>query len=428
MTARKARKTTLGLESLELRENPALVMTLPDQVLIQATDPNGSNVTVARQFHFDNLTITDNVTGQVTVVPQTMWQATRVVFVGGGKNDVLDATNAVNPVTAYGGAGNDTLTGGLSADYIDGGTGGDKLYGGYGNDTIYGRDGIDKLYGEGGDDFLDDGNDTVTIPGTFPIILWDTSDGGAGYDFLAYQPVVNGTTDADVNQTQTPTCWMNAPMAAAAKAGINLASRITYLGDGEYRVKLLDANGTAHYQNVSLEGGRLGFEPATNGDESWVILYQRAIQQQLGKGWQNLSDYSSGWPSSVLPFLTGRPVYGYGNEVTGGGFNTANNAEMQSIKNQLAAGKLVCACTRQGDYGSWHILGSVSTGKLCGAHCYSVDSVDMNNKTVTLRNPWGKDQDGGENPHVKWHDGNNDGYVTITFQQFYDSMWSYAVS
>lgn len=423
------RKTKPGVESLELRENPAMVIQGLNEVMIYATDANGSNVTVTRSNPWDNLKITDNVTGQVTTIPQGLLDNDRVTFFGGSKNDVFNATNAMNPITAYGQGGNDTLTGGLMGDYLDGGDGGDKLYGGYGNDTMYGRAGIDYLYGQSGDDFLDDGGNSVVFSGgVIPIILYDYSDGGAGYDFLARQPVVDGTKNIDVNQTQTPSCWIDAPLAAAAKAGVNLASRITYLGDGDYQVKLLDANNVAHYQIVSLEGGRLSFEPATNGDESWVILYQRAIQQQLGKDWHHLSDYSGGWPSSVLPFLTGSQVYGHGNQVSGGGFNTTNDAEMQNIKNDLNAGMLVCACTRQGDYGSWNIAGSVSTGKLCGAHCYAVDSVDMVNRKITLYNPWGVDQDGGDDPHVKWYDGDNDGFVTITFDQFYDSMWSYAAS
>jgi len=416
--SKKIRRTQLGMESLELRENPAVVMVnlLPDGVHV-ITDNNGCVTDITRVSMADDLKIVDYTSGKTWTIDVPIGQFPKVYFNGGSGGDQIYASNAFAQFDMKGNAGNDILIGGIFGDRIDGGSGNDLVRGSGGRDTLYGRSGVDTLEGGDGDDFLDAGGSTG-----------DSENGGAGFDFLARQVALNGTTDTDVIQTQTPSCWIDAPLAAAAEAGINLASRITYVGEGNYLVKLLDANGGSIYQSVSLERGRLSFEPATNGDESWVILYQRAIQQQLGKEWDDLSDYSSGWPSSVMSFLTGRPVYGYGNEISGGGYNTAGDAEMQSIKNKLAAGKLVCACTRQGDAGSWHIAGSVSTGKLCGAHCYAVQSVNMNAGTVLLRNPWGKDQDSGANPHVKFHDGNNDGYVTITFQQFYDSMWSYTVS
>jgi hypothetical protein len=142
--------------------------------------------------------------------------------------------------------------------------------------------------------------------------------------------------------------------------------------------------------------------------------------QEKGVDWADKASYHSVWPSDVLKYLTGRQVIGVGNQITGGGYNTTNNAEMVYIKQQLAAGKLVCACTRQGNYNTYNILGSVSTSKLVGHHCYAVDSVDFVNHQITLRNPWGVDGGSGS--------GINDGLVTISFQQFYNSMWSYAVS
>ncbi|MCE9566523.1 MAG: hypothetical protein K8U57_31250 [Planctomycetes bacterium] len=417
MTKQK-RRTQLGMETLELRENPAVVavFSLGNDVYV-STDNNGCVTDITRASPMDDLKVVDYTSGKTWTIDLQFGQFPTVHFNGGSGGDQIYASNAFVPFDMKGNGGNDILIGGLFGDRIDGGAGNDLVRGSGGGDTLYGRSGADTLEGGDGDDFLDAGANTG-----------DSESGGAGYDFLAHQIAVNSTTDTDVNQRGTPSCWIDAPLASAAKAGINLASRINYMGEGVYQVRLLDANGGSHYQMVSLEDGRLSFEPATVDDESWVIIYQRAIQQQMGHDWHDVSDYSSGWPSNVLSYLTGRSVSGYGNEITGGGYNTTNDAEMQSIKNKLAAGKLVCACTRQGDYGSWNIAGSVSTGKLCGAHCYSVESVNMNAGTVLLRNPWGLDQDGGDNPHVKYTDGPNDGYVTITFQQFYDSMWSYAVS
>jgi len=204
-----------------------------------------------------------------------------VTFVGGDGKDQCYATNAFTPVRLFGEKGADVLTGGYLKDYIDGGAGNDVLHGGGANDTIYGRTGFDQLFGEEWCDFLDDGADNplmVLQNGQFRSLA-DVTDGGTGGDFIARKPVVKGTTPDDVHQTGTPTCWVLAPIAAAAKAGIKLGDRITYLGDGDYQVKLLDGRGGYTTQNVNMEGGRLSFEPLPHGDEWWVILFHRAIMQ-----------------------------------------------------------------------------------------------------------------------------------------------------
>ncbi|UUZ54424.1 hypothetical protein LP419_39755 [Massilia sp. H-1] len=56
-------------------------------------------------------------------------------------NDIIDAHNAAQGITAYGGAGNDTITGSQA---------GDHLFGGSGNDTIDGQGGADHIYGDNG--------------------------------------------------------------------------------------------------------------------------------------------------------------------------------------------------------------------------------------------------------------------------------------
>jgi serralysin len=83
--------------------------------------------------------------------------------------------NSSSPMSADGGAGNDTITGGYNNDRLVGGDGADKLWGvggadwvsgdagndrvsgGEGNDTIFGGAGDDLMYGSYGDDTLDAG-------------------------------------------------------------------------------------------------------------------------------------------------------------------------------------------------------------------------------------------------------------------------------
>ena len=83
------------------------------------------------------------------------------VIYGGAGNDYIE-----------GDSGNDTLEGGDGDDRLEGADGNDTLGGGDGNDTLYGGTGNDTLHGGGGDDRLEggDGNDTLS--------------GGTGFDYL----------------------------------------------------------------------------------------------------------------------------------------------------------------------------------------------------------------------------------------------------
>jgi Ca2+-binding RTX toxin-like protein len=410
-------RTRLDVETLEARENPAMFFSVPGEVDVIATEAGGCNVTVTQPNTWDDITVKDNLTGVTQTFLGTGFGLTKVVFHGGTGNDRFDASNIWSPVTADGGAGDDTLHGGNADDHLYGGAGNDWLFSGQGNNSLYGGSGHNVLYAGDGNDFLDGGGPTGNLVNP-----------GGGQNFLAYTPVLNGTTPDDVMQRRTPTCWIDSALAAAAKAGINLASRISYLGNGLYSVQLKNPNGAPTSQLVSLDGGKLDFEPALHGNESWVILYQRALMQQLGKDWHTLSGYSGGWPDQVMPFLTGRAAYSRGESWgSGGHFDKTKDHEMQNIQFLLNSGSLVCACTNQGDFGTFNVLGSVSTPMLAGGHCYAVDSIDMAQATITLRNPWGSDIGDGKDATVP--SGNpSDGLVTIAFDEFYNSMWSYSFS
>ncbi|NQV23047.1 MAG: hypothetical protein HQ518_01660 [Rhodopirellula sp.] len=98
--------------------------------------------------------------------------ATPILFIGGGGNDLFDASLATGSTTLLGGAGNDTLTGGTGDDFIIGGSGKDILSGGAGADQLYGRSGPDTLTGGEGNDTIGGGSGS------------DRIEGGQGADFL----------------------------------------------------------------------------------------------------------------------------------------------------------------------------------------------------------------------------------------------------
>lgn len=144
-------KTRLSLESLEVRENPAVTVVQSANVLTVTSDGAGDTVKVdpagagvqVKQF-------AGGVWGNVGPV---RFGVTQIVFYGNDGNDWL-ANNTAVRLVADGGAGDDTLIGGSGNDVLRGGTGKDKLFGLGGNDMLSGgQDGVaDELWGGTGAD------------------------------------------------------------------------------------------------------------------------------------------------------------------------------------------------------------------------------------------------------------------------------------
>jgi hypothetical protein len=109
-----------------------------------------------------------------------------------------------------------------------------------------------------------------------------------------------------------------------------------------------------------------------------------------------------------MPYLTGREPDVH--EAYGIGFSNDFILQMHAA---LINHKVVCASTRQGDYGPY--AWDVSTPKLIGSHCYEVVSVNVHSGLITVRNPWGVD--GGTSSGDP-----NDGLVTVTWSQFHGSF------
>lgn len=98
---------------------------------------------------------------------------------GGGDDDLIDRSDAKDPVTESGGVGDDTILGGRADDTLSGGAGADSLNGGRGRDDISGGGGKDRAKGGAGRDEIDGnaGKDRIAGGGGN-----DTLNGGAGND------------------------------------------------------------------------------------------------------------------------------------------------------------------------------------------------------------------------------------------------------
>jgi uncharacterized protein YbaR (Trm112 family) len=292
-----ARRARPGLEFLERRDLMAAYVDGPGQLVVEGAS-NGDFATVEQVATTAGSSYRVILNDTVQLFPTSLVRSGKVIFRGYNGADRFDNLTALQ-TWAYGGEGNDTLSGGAVTDYLYGG-GDDELYGRGGNDRLYGEGANDRLHGQGGSDrlFGSTGNDKL-FGGTEYDYLYGNEDddflddgsgaeyveGGDGYDFNAYVTAVAGATYTDVFQGASPTCWVTAAISAAARAGVDMSSRISYLGNGRYRVGLYNPSHVLTQQYVSFDGTRFAADAIPNPGqegESWVLITQRAILQMGG--------------------------------------------------------------------------------------------------------------------------------------------------
>jgi hypothetical protein len=219
-------------------------------------------------------------------------------LVGGDGNDRLSGDDGKDNLSGdagddrlFGGIGNDIIYGGIGFDSLSGDNGDDKLFGNDGNDYLYGGYGDDQLWGNAGSDqlFGDEGMDFLDAGSSWEPVNVGINSGNDNADFNAYVTVVNGTTYTDIKQGSGPTCWVVAPLAEAAAKGVDLGSRIAYLGNGDYRISWLRSDGhNQGFEIVKFTGDLLSTDAQPmNRGEMWTILNQRAILQQANRPWNN---------------------------------------------------------------------------------------------------------------------------------------------
>jgi hypothetical protein len=285
------------------------------------------------------------------------------------------------------GGGNDKVIGTEFDDKITGSSGNDKLYGGKGNDRLFGLGGIDEVYGQDGNDWLEAGS------------VGELAQGGPGTDYNAHQWTVNGATFDDIKQGGAGTCVFLSGLSGAAKQGIPLASRISYLGNYNYNVQLFKADGSAYNQQVYFDGsisypdGKRWDPWTTNSSEYWTILYQRAYIKMT----TNLDvDFKD--PDNAMAAVTGRSV-------------NSDDFSAAQVESALAAGKVVTA----GD--------ANDTNKVYSGHSYTVMDVYKSSTgkwMITLRNPWHADvnySDIDAGTHVAYGT-NDDGIIKMSWNSF----------
>jgi Ca2+-binding RTX toxin-like protein len=307
----------------------------------------------------------------------------------GSGNDTVDFSGNATAITYTTTGGNDKVIGSKYNDKITGSSGNDSLYGGAGNDQLFGKGGTDEVYGQAGNDWLEAGS------------VSEVADGGDGTDYNAYRWAINGATYDDVKQGGIGSCVFLSGLSSAAAQGMDLASRISYLGNFTYNVKLYNVETQAIDNREVVFNGFIYTKPdgtridpwQADPEEFWTILYQRAYVQMA-----NYADLDFTDPDDAMYAVTGRSV------------DTGDWSDPTVVKNALADDKVVTAGNADDTY------------KVYAHHSYTVLDVYQQSGTwyIKLRNPWGKDvksSDLADGSHVAYGS-NNDGIIVLTWSSF----------
>lgn len=363
----------------------------------------------------------------------------------GNDHVALDAS-VIIPATIKGGNGNDSLTGGSGNDVIFGGEGADLLEGGGGNDRLVdvGGGARDSLVGgEGIDSFWMDKSSTEkaldadeveiesgalhpvsSFVGVKQVKIKKTAGGvsavrlkaktvnpklgnGLRYSSFSNQPLFAsiGPSEEDVIQGGVGDCYLMASLASTALADPNrIEQMITDLGDGTYAVRFYRGS-VAKYVRVDSSlpmksSGSLAYAQLGEDGSLWAALVEKAYAIFRGNG-RSYAGLSGGFIEEADAAI--------GMKYIRKNAFASSGSMMRWLDDQLDAGKSVGIGTK-----------GKTSGAVVGLHAYSVVKMstdeDGNLTGVVLRNPWGVDG-------VKNASNMRDGYVTLSANQLYQSIW-----
>lgn len=339
------------------------------------------------------------------------------ILIGGGSSDTLQA-----------GSGNDTLYGGTGKNHLTAGAGSDTLVSlGSIADTLVGGSGVDSFWTDNSSaekivnlSATEANGGYVHRVGGFINAAPAAKKAAAGKVHAASGPLAEPATDAgyayanfssdpifssagpsenDIYQGYSGDCYFLSVLSSVAKTDpARIRNSILNLGDGTVIVQYVK-NGHDVYvhedQMLPMGSGSLAYANLGAQNSTWVALMEKAWCYVR----TNIVSYDaigSGWMDETYQALGANPTTT--NTIAG------PTALMNLIQRDLAAGQSVTYGTDS----------APSTSTLVGAHAYTVDSVNVDAKgvaTLTLRNPWGVNVDGGGN-----------GYVTISAADAYKSF------
>jgi Ca2+-binding RTX toxin-like protein len=342
----------------------------------------------------------------------------------------------------FGESGHDSIWGGMGADELRGGDGDDQLVaiGGGASDKVFGEAGNDSLWLDNSSTELNDGDGTESSNGHLHFVGsfkfgWNKDPlgqnlpdpgvtEGVTYDLInrdrfdnnpLFDPADTAPTPmrSDVNQGKIGDCWFLADLASIAAAKPDkIRQSVVDLGDGSFAVRFV-RDGHVEYYRVDSElpakslyngytyaAGVAYADLGPNG-AMWVAIMEKAFVFYEGGSDANYDDIAGGWADDGYDAL-GLSNYTY---------DVDNDNAINVVKNALSNGQAVSVNT------SWSLDGFDLGDSIVLNHVYSVVNVSTTNHTITLYNPWGTDAGSGSGA---WVQGDNDGYVTFTWDSFTD--------
>lgn len=422
MAARTSRK--LGLESLEVREVPAVLSAyLAGQDLMIQMDNAGGGVEVRQSG--STVTMFEPARARSWSVPAASVRS--INFYGGEGNDRFVNHTGIGSA-AFGYGGNDVLVGG---------NGNDALYGGEGDDRLNGRGGADNLYGSNGNDVLiglDAGWTDYLDPWGGRDVIWaETNDqlspyvgaddvvqrmsgftngadrtldgdripdpllpGGQAYRAFAGNPLfaAAGPRVEDMDQGALGDCWLISGLGTVAKYDpMAVRGRVVDFDDGTYGVRLGDNFYRVDNDLPVAVGGVTPVNAGLGAEGSmWVAVAEKAYAHFRTGGGNSYAGLEAGWATEVYQ------AFGSTNAVTS---YFADYASATALANEMyrrfAAGEMLSIGTGVAK------APGLDVGPTVNGHAYVVMSVNrsyvqlpggkyaLQVTSITLRNPWGDD-------------------------------------
>jgi Ca2+-binding RTX toxin-like protein len=395
------------------------------------------------------------------------------IFAGAG-NDTVNGSLDNDQI--FGEAGNDLIDGYFGDDTVFGGDGNDTINGNWGDDFLHGDDESDVITGDWGKDHLFGGHDNDALDGGLDndVIValgggFDTAIGGSSTgDFFwvgpedtvntnssvqsagnvhvitffsnteptepdgqdledpvigdimsddydpSYSPQVDymniplyrkeGPTRDDVIQQALGDCYFVSALSGIAGAHPEVIQRsVADLGDGTYAVRFFSGAVEKFYRVdaqlpvVMIDGVQTLAFAGAGGGTLWAPIMEKAFcfHRSAAQSYAGMEGGTlwSAYDSFHMQHDT--------DEV----FWHSKDSYMTKMRNWLANGGVVTVGTDPAALGC----------NLATPHAYTVVAISADLKTVTLRNPWGVDDDG-------FKSGPDDGYITISVDEFDNDM------
>jgi hypothetical protein len=238
------------------------------------------------------------------------------------------------------------------------------------------------------------------------------SDASLHYQDFSNDPLfpAAGPSENDIRQGQVGDCWFLATLSSIAKTDPGLITKdVIAVGDGTFEVKFTKG-GVANTVRVdgmlpTTSWGAVAYASLGTESSLWVAIVEKAYAT-IRTTADSYDSMNSGWMDEAFA------AFGVH------GLTTTRVYNAQSLLNTVAQDLAAHQSVVMG------IGTPADAAPLIGSHAYTVDSVIKDaNGIVTglvLRNPWGVDGAGS--------DGTDDGYVTVTGQQAFDSMLGFTAA